>query len=432
MLHIRTEQMILITATIIIASLSTIQTFAEQSIELKGAYIYQESGEFKQETLYIIDGLITYSKPAIIDTSINIEAAYIIPPFGDAHTHNLDRSFQIPGVADRYMSEGTHYVQNLTSKADEANKYRSYFESDSTVDVLYSMAGLTSTLGHPFGAYEPFLTGIPYPEWRDRNDEIINSRIDENNSYIFIDSVHQVSSKLSIYYNQKPDIAKIFILHSNKHNTNIANDKMGDTGLSREVTFEVVKDLKKNGLKVYAHIENTIDFRLAVDAGVDALAHMPGYGYVIGDHAIEDYYIDDDLMKYAISEDLKIIPTLQWGLRLITQESEADSLVKIDYIKDIITRYKDHGGQFIIGSDVFFTTLAPEINAFYDIGAFSHHEILEIVSVITPQFMFPDRKIGALSEGYEANLLVLNKNPLLHRLTDSEILLNIKAGSIIK
>ena len=43
---------------------------------------------------------------------------------------------------------------------------------------------------------------------------------------------------------------------------------------------------------------------------------------------------------------------------------------------------------------------------------FSNLELLKMWSETTPRAVFPQRKIGALEEGYEANFLVLDGNPI--------------------
>lgn len=66
----------------------------------------------------------------------------------------------MPALAEKYLEEGTFYVQLLTNKVNGAEKFREYFAKPVTVDTRYAHMGITSTLGHPFMAYEPFALGF--------------------------------------------------------------------------------------------------------------------------------------------------------------------------------------------------------------------------------------------------------------------------------
>jgi imidazolonepropionase-like amidohydrolase len=74
---------------------------------------------------------------------------------------------------------------------------------------------------------------------------------------------------------------------------------------------------------------------------------------------------------------------------------------------------KDAGVTLAIGSDT-----APgaggltEVDFLHETGVFSNLELLKIWSETTPKAIFPKRNIGELTEGYEANFLVLDGNPI--------------------
>jgi len=368
--------------------------------------------EFVEDTFYEINGFFSKVEPDSLLSSVDIENGYIIPPFGSAHNHNLDRKWQLRFLPDAYLKEGTFYYQNLTSMAKQANELRPFFENDSTLDVVYAQQGITSTLGHPFMVYEPEAMGLGWDtkNWEANMDKILLSRIEENNSYIFIDSISQIDEKLKHYYKSKPDIAKIFLMDVENFETNSKTGEAGLHGLSKEVARAVVENLKENGLTVYAHIETAKDLEFATEIGVDCLAHMPGYDYTGNpDNDYDKHYVDDSAIKKAVSKGIKINPTVYAGL---PRWNIKDSIAKANFIKDFLRRYYDAGGILLTGSDRFNKTLTPEIDAFYGLNIFSNRELLKIISYDTPRTIFPKRKIGLLKDGYEASFLVLNENPL--------------------
>ena len=46
--------------------------------------------KFKKRDFFSIGGILSDKKPSKIDETIDLENGFVIPPFADAHTHNLD------------------------------------------------------------------------------------------------------------------------------------------------------------------------------------------------------------------------------------------------------------------------------------------------------------------------------------------------------
>jgi imidazolonepropionase-like amidohydrolase len=75
----------------------------------------------------------------------------------------------------------------------------------------------------------------------------------------------------------KPDVIKIFLLDTEnfeekKKSTNTIDDK----GLDPALVPSIVRRAHSNRLRVAAHVETAADVRVAIAAGVDILAHLPG------------------------------------------------------------------------------------------------------------------------------------------------------------
>ncbi len=383
---------------------------------------------FEKKDFYAVDGKISFNKPKSVDSTINLSNKFVIPPFGDAHTHNLDREWQMSFLPKQYLNEGTFYVLNLTSKLDGVRKLSAYYAKKNTVDVRFSHQGLTSTLGHPFLAYEPYEMGMNDAEWEIYMDSIKASRLDENNAYIFIDSKEDVKRKMQPFFKERPAVVKIFLLNSQDYERNFTNNIAGDHGLSVPVAKAIVKESHKSGLKVYAHIESAADFVEGVKMGVDYFAHMPGYDWDGEQETLERYFISDHILKKAVKQNIGIIPTVGWALR----SAKKDSLGKVEFVKDFLTRFHDYGGKLYVGSDYFNRTASEERDLMINLDVFSNLTLLKIFSAETPQIIFPDRKIGALIENYEASFLVLNANPIESIQAIRNIHLRVKQGIIIK
>jgi len=65
-----------------------------------------------------------------------------------------------------------------------------------------------------------------------------------------------------------------------------------------------------------------------------------------------------------------------------------------------------------IGSDSYRQTAMSEGLALAKLGIFDNRSLLQMWCETTAATIFPARKIGRLSEGYEASFLILEADPL--------------------
>jgi len=390
----------------------------QKNIKFINGHIFVQSTDtnsFSQQDFYTHDGLITFNAPGSIDTLIDLNGKYVIPPFGDAHTHNLDRQWMLKSVAPQYLKEGCYYVLNLTSKKDQVEKLRPIYEQYDTPDVKFSLQGLTSTLGHPFMAYEPFAMGLyDASKWTELRDSIRNSRLDENNAYIFIDF------KLPAFFAGKPDVVKVYLCHSDRHFIEYNHQELGDNCLDPVVAEYIIKEAKKKGLKTFAHVQNRFDFEVALRSGIDCLAHLPISTYSGKIEDLGQYKIPDQLLQEAVAQNMAIFTN---------DSTRLDNRTKL--VKEFIRNYLDEGGNLLIGSDIFAQTLSNEIKAVKKMTDLTSKELFEMLCVRTPTYIFPNRKICSIQEGYEADFLIVETNPFEDIDFTEKINLRVKRGRIL-
>jgi imidazolonepropionase-like amidohydrolase len=396
---------------------------------------------FKSRTMYSVNGLLTTKKPAKVDETVDLQNGFVIPPFADAHTHNLDGVFNLKNVINAYLNEGTFYVQVLTNYATGAQQAKPFFNKPGALDVIYANGGLTSTLGHPFLAYEPRALGFFNPaDWNANMEKIKLGRKGENDVYWFFDSKSYVDEKWDKFLAQKPDVVKIFLLDAENYETLAKNGKAGDKGLSPEVAEYVVKKAHAAGLRVLAHIETANDFRLGLKIGVDGFAHAPYYGW----DGEEESRPKDDLtladIKLAAAKKVVVIPTAQIGrIEATNYSSDGTQAIDRERFARVVERQKrlfnvmrQNGVTVAFGSDYYGRTLGQELWYLSDNQIFDNLTLLKIASETTPQTIFPNRKIGKLQNGYEANFLVLKNNPLENFAAVKDISLRFKQGHFIQ
>lgn len=138
------------------------------------------------------------------------------------------------------------------------------------VDVTFANGGLNVTGGHPWDLVE---RNISRGSWQ-RTDA-------EGAFYHTIDDRTALIEKWPRIVAGRPDFIKIYLLFSNEYEQRLTDTTAnGFKGLNPQLVSEIVQRAHDAGLRVAAHIENVYDFRTAVNAGVDMMAHMPGYGWL--------------------------------------------------------------------------------------------------------------------------------------------------------
>lgn len=376
------------------------------------------NGQFKALTVYTENGNFTFKKPKNIDSVIDLGKQYCIPPFGDAHTHNLDGTNGLRQMILRYLNEGVMYVQVLGNYGAGAVAARKQLAQTNTLEATYANGLLTATYGHGFYPYEPLAMGIYAPaDQIKRAEEIKKSRIAENNAYYFFDSIPDVEAKWPMIMRFKPDHLKICLLDAANYTANRKAELFDGYGLSAEVAAYVVAKAHKEGLRVFAHVETAEDARLCARIGVDALAHMPGYAWNGKEETREKYCMtvkDIDLFKKA---GLTIIPTMNIDHSMDFENGayvyHPDRKQRtVEYETSMLRALYQAKVPIALGGDYYSKTVEPEIDSLIAHKVFTPAELIEIWGKQTVQHIYPKRKLGEIREGYEASFLLLSENPL--------------------
>jgi len=417
----RTRPTFLPTFLFAIALLAGCQVTAEQAPnrpEPTTAYVngYVWTGErFVDRPLFVRDGQFI-DEPAEADTTIDLAGGYVIPPFGDAHTHNLGAGGISVRIAQNlYLPQGIFYVADLTNPHSEITDERSYFDPPMSVrawfdrattpDVAYTLGGLTATGSHPGPVMESIY-----------GDDVDSTWSLAGDAYWFMDSVEDVQAKWPEYIAQDPDLVKVYLM-------DVGGDlDRGDAealrrdgcgfGLCPEELRAVVERAHAAGKRVTAHVGTAADVRLALDAGVDELAHLPlgNDGIAVDESA--PYRLSDATIDRIGARGMVVVPT---ALLLVEDVDSfpADTLqAEIALQRAEIQKLHAAGAQIALSGHNWQTTPRREAEYFHAHSFFDNQTLLQLWTTTTPQAIFPDRQIGRLDAGYEASFLVLGGNPL--------------------
>ncbi len=134
----------------------------EGSVAYLGGRVYNGS-EFEKRDFRVVDGILDFDSAVEAETIVDLDGTYVIPPFGDGHTHNFDDPALFDSIYQAYVDEGTFYVQVLTNHHSGYLQIKDSLNKPGKIDAIFAHGGLTSTGGHPHTLYETQALGY---SWR--------------------------------------------------------------------------------------------------------------------------------------------------------------------------------------------------------------------------------------------------------------------------
>ena len=62
--------------------------------------------------MYSVGGYFSAARPPRVDSVIDLRQGYVVPPFGEAHNHNVDASTAAAArtIVDKYLRDGVFYA----------------------------------------------------------------------------------------------------------------------------------------------------------------------------------------------------------------------------------------------------------------------------------------------------------------------------------
>lgn len=380
--------------------------------------------KFTEKTMYVQAGYFTNAQPGVIDSVIDLQHKFVIPPFSEAHTHHLE------GVGDPaekiingYLKDGVFYVENPNNIPMFTKNLFGKINKPSSIDASFANGGLTSNEGHPMLLFEDQIRP---------NIEPMTGKTErgwfQGKAYYAIDSEKDLNEKWAAILADKPNLIKTYLANSEDYQQQAPPSKYPlRKGLNPALLPIIVAKAHQAGLRVITHIETAFDFRTAIKAGVDELAHMPGF-YLFDAAYSNRYLLTAADAKLAKAKKVFVVTTLM--TKSLVENKSLLPNVAANQQKNLLL-LKKYGVKLAIGSDHSDSPL-EEVKAIRELKVFSNLELLKIWCENSAQFIFPKRKIGFLKPGYEASFLVLDGNPLSDWDNTGKIDTRFKQGVFIK
>jgi hypothetical protein len=375
---------------------------------------------FENAAWFSAKGLLTKSAPTEIDSVIDLKGYYIVPPYGEAHNHNVSPGAGFKELSNKYLRDGIFYVKNPNSLNEAKTELinSGLILNPVSIDASFSNGGLTSTQGHP----SRFFANTPQGE---------------GNFYHFIDSEAHLESRWPLVLSKKPDFIKTYLLFSEELKLRRDDPKYdGFRGLDPSLLKLIVAKAHVAGLRVSTHVETAYDFHEAIAAGVDEINHLPGFR---GDPMRGAKASENDLNRFLITvADAQLAASN--GVVVVTTIGDTRSLpffMKIRKLanklhKQNLTTLRQANVKIALGSDSYEKNSLIEVRYLEDLDVFTNLQLLKMFCETTALTIFPDRKIGAFREGYEASFLILRSNPLQSISNVDDIRYSFKSGLLLK
>lgn len=180
--------------------------------------------------------------------------------------------------------------------------------------------------------------------------EIMKSRRRENDCYYIMDTAADLDRKWPLIIAGKPDFIKVILLHSEEDERRKAKQGYGE-GIDPKLLPQIVARAHAAGLTVSAHVDSAGDYRNALRAGVDEMAHLPGY-YVGSNENILTYTLLPEDARETARRGIHVTPTA--NLTDYMGKPDEKQKTQTNRIRNL-RLLKDAGVQFGIGTDSYGT-----------------------------------------------------------------------------
>ena len=172
-----------------------------------------EGDRMVKKTVWIKDGILHFEEVREVDTTIDLSNQYVIPPFAEAHNHNLESAYELEKRIDHYLDHGVFYVKLLSSIKKRIDPLMHHYNKPDGIDVQMAHAPFTATGGHPISLRQRYLDSGYFTGLFENIEEV------EFHGYVIIDNKKDLVGKWDSLMSFQPDFIKLNLLHSEEYET---------------------------------------------------------------------------------------------------------------------------------------------------------------------------------------------------------------------
>jgi imidazolonepropionase-like amidohydrolase len=169
----------------------------------------------------------------------------------------------------------------------------------------------------------------------------------------------------------------------------------------------------EHGQLVFAHPSNLAGTRVAMESGVDVLAHSP--------EELEG--IDDTLLREMVARHMAMIPTL----KLFSADSS------IAGIRSVVFKFHQFGGQLMFGTDTGFLTDYSVTEEYRQLAlaGLTFRDVLAMLTTNPAERFHVSKEKGRVAVGMAGDLTVLSSDPATDSLAFTQVRYTIRGGKVI-
>lgn len=378
------------------------------------------SGYEERAVFYSTGGILSSKRPAYVDQTIDLHGRFAIPPLAEGHNHWLEPS-KTDDYNACYLADGVYYVRDMGNIPFLVDQFRDKVNLSTSVDFVSAMTPFTGPGAHPVEIIDQFVQfGILPKQWKPDYDK---------EAEFVVSNDRDIDERFPLLIEQHPAYVKAFLLHSDRYEETLKDPKTrgNGRGMNPKLLPHLVKLAHAAGLKVMVHIYDAGDFRNAIAAEADEIMHVPGTGYQ-PDSPVEQFQITLGDAEAAAKAHIPVTTTVTWLAEIKDEDPVHYQAARDQIVIPNLKLLRAAGVKLLVGSDKFRRDVVPELQVLHSLGIFSDAELLRMDGEFTAQATFPNRRIGKLQDGYEANFLVLDQDPSANLENLKTIWLRVKQG----
>lgn len=205
----------------------------------------------------------------------------------------------------------------------------------------------------------------------------------------------------------------------------IVGGKIGVLPMPLDAAKAVVAEAHKAGKPAFAHPSNQAGLDVAIDSGVDVLAHTTPDTHQPW---------TPELVARIKAHHMALIPTMTlWEVELKKEKVPEAGIEKfVAVAEQQLKAYSDAGGQILFGTDVGYTD-AVDTTEEYRLMAASGLGFQQILASLTtaPASRFHFKHKGRVAKGMDADVTVFNADPAVDARAFSNVAYTISGGKVI-
>jgi len=383
--------------------------FAKGTLAIEHARIYASPADppIDDGTVLVHDGLIAQvGKDVQVPpdaTIIPCDHCVVTAGFWNAHVHFTEQKWTManwksaatlnPQLADMFLSRGFTTVVDLGSNpADTFSTRRRIEKGELTGPYIYTAGtALYPPHGIPFYLKETLPRWIqalmPQPDTPDEATDIVRRNLGSG-----------------------ADVTKLF--------TGSWVERGHVLPMPVEIASAAVTESHLNGKLVFAHPSNLAGTKVAIDSGVDVLAHA----------ADDTRGVDAQLLQSAINKNMAMIPTLKMFTTTVTKDPHY-----MDPMRAEVNQFHQLGGTLIFGTDVGYISDYSTETEFVELGksGLDFKTVLDMLTINPASRMGVSDTKGTITAGKLADLTILDADPAAELTNFSRVHAIMRSGKLI-